>query len=238
MSKVPWVYCSQISNSKEMELPKEELRHLLGPLRRREGSLIVLFDGFGLVACARLTEIKKKTLSGWVEIVSRDYIKKPRRKICVATALPKRDRQVVMLDFLTQLGITDFVPLSCTRSVARPSKNSFVRWKRILIESCKQCNVAWLPTIHSESTPESLLEKRKKRKDELVLLADENGQSAHKIENENRQSDQLLIVGPEGGFTIKERDKIVKNGALPICLSENNLRIEVAAIAITALVGN
>ncbi|MBL10537.1 MAG: hypothetical protein CL402_08495 [Acidiferrobacteraceae bacterium] len=236
MSKVPWVYCSHISDSNEMELPKEELRHLSGSLRRREGSTIVLFDGVGSVAYARLAEIKKKPLSGWVEIVSRDYVEKPHRKICIATALPKRDRQAVMLDFLIQLGITDFVPLSCMYSVAHPSKNSLDRWQRILIETCKQCNQPWLPTIHPGSTPENLLESRQSIKNQVILLADENGEFGHSIKNEIQQSDQLLVVGPEGGFTIEEREKFIKNGALPIRLSANNLRIEVAAIAIAALV--
>ena len=70
----------------------------------------------------------------------------------------------------------------------------------------------------------------------MILLADENGEFGHSIKNEIQQSYQLLVVGPEGRFTIEEREKFIKNGALPIRLSANNLRIEVAAIAIAALV--
>ena len=235
MSKTPWIYCTLLADCSEVELSPEESRHLVGSHRRRLGESIVLFDGAGSIAHAKLRDIKKRPLSSWAEIITKEFHPKPIRRTRLASALPKGDRQGLMLELVTQLGITDFIPLLCTRSISRPGKSGYARWERILIETCKQCQRAWLPDLHSESTPADIL-SNKLSTDELVLLADGQGKSVKNISLDDRTSDQLLLVGPEGGFTIEERQDLLKRGVLPVCLSENNLRIETAAAAIVSLV--
>jgi 16S rRNA (uracil1498-N3)-methyltransferase len=235
MSRTPWIYCAPLADCSEVELSPEESRHLVGSHRRRLGESLILFDGVGSIAHAKLRDIKKRPLSGQAEIISKEFHPKPTRRTRLASALPKGDRQGLMLELVTQLGITDFIPLLCARSISRPGKSGYARWERILIEACKQCERAWLPDIHSESTPSDIL-SNKLLNDEVVLLADKQGKSGKNISLDDRASDQLLLVGPEGGFTIEERKDILKRGALPVCLSENNLRIETAAAAIVSLV--
>ena len=235
MSRTPWIYCTLLADCSEVELSPEESRHLVGSHRRRLGESLVLFDGVGSVAHAKLRDIKKRPLSGWAEIISKEFHPKPTQKLHLASALPKGDRQVLMLELATQLGITDFTPLLCARSISRPGKSGYGRWERILIETCKQCQRAWLPDLHSESTPADIL-SNKLPTDEVVLLADAQGKPIKNISLDDRSLDQILLVGPEGGFTIEERKDLLNHGALPVCLSENNLRIETAAAAIVSLV--
>ena len=162
---------------------------------------------------------------------------KPNRKTRLACALPKGDRQGWMLELVTQLGITDFIPLLCARSVARSGRGSYERWQRIVIETCKQCHRPWLPDLRSEITPHTLL-RAKSSPNEVVLLADEGGKSMGLLDLDDRLSNRLILVGPEGGFSIEEREHFLECGATAICLSENNLRIESAAAALVSLVAN
>jgi 16S rRNA (uracil1498-N3)-methyltransferase len=141
----------------------------------------------------------------------------------------------MVLDFATQLGITDFTPLDCTRSVARASTAGYERWKRTLIETCKQCRRPWLPRLHSNSPPITFLQRNMSPYGKS-LLADAKGRRSTELDLNIAETDNLLLlVGPEGGFTTEERDGLLEHGALPICLAKANLRIEVAAVALVAL---
>ena len=73
---------------------------------------------------------------------------------------------------------------------------------------------------------------------EVVLLADKEGKSIEQHDLDYRMLDRLILVGPEGGFSIEEREHFLEFGAVAICLSENNLRIEAAAAALVSLVEN
>jgi len=238
MSKTPWIYCSSIPDDGAVELTPEELRHLVGSHRRRAGESLILFDGSGTVAHAKLGEIKRRSLSGWVKIISQEHHPKPNRKTRLACALPKGDRQGWMLELVTQLGITDFIPLLCAHSVARPGRASYERWERILIETCKQCRRPWLPNLHSEITPSTLLRGATPSTNEAVLLADKDGKAVDRLDLDYRMSNRLILIGPEGGFSIEERQHFLECGAVAISLSEANLRIEAAAAALVSLVAS
>ena len=235
MSKMPWLYCPTISERDQVELSPAELRHLVGSHRRRVGESLVLFDGEGMVAVAEVRELARRPFRGCVEIVSRDNYPKPARRIHLAVSLPKGERQGVMLDLVTQFGITDFTPLNCTRSIARSGNVRSKRWQRIIIEACKQCRCPWLPTIHSACSPINFVgDNMPSYKN--ALLADETGQSARELDATIASAVKiLLVVGPEGGFTSQERRGLVKSGALPIRLAATTLRVEAAAVALVAL---
>jgi 16S rRNA (uracil1498-N3)-methyltransferase len=65
----------------------------------------------------------------------------------------------------------------------------------------------------------------------LRFLADPAGQAAADWPAVEPGRATILAVGPEGGFTDEERERAVKSGWVPLCLSVNTLRIETAGIA-------
>jgi len=149
--------------------------------------------------------------------------------IILATAIAKGDRQSTMLDMATQIGISAWQPLLCQRSVSKPGKNSTERWQRIFLEACKQCGSAWLPELLPAAKPEDVVRKAYAGGRE-VLLAHPDGEEL----NITSAVDKLLLVGPEGGFTDEEVNKIVAAGAKKVSLGQNILRIETAAISFLA----
>lgn len=46
----------------------------------------------------------------------------------------------------------------------------------------------------------------------------------------------LIIIGPEGDFTMKELELLTSNGAGLVSLGSNRLRVETAAIAMLSVV--
>jgi 16S rRNA (uracil1498-N3)-methyltransferase len=197
---------------------------------------LVLFDGAGLIAKARVLELDRRPIYGVVNVISRDRFPAPVRKVHLASALPKGERQGFLLDLATQFGMTDFTPLKCQRSVARVGPACYRRWQRTLIETCKQSHRPWLPQLHPACTPQVLL-SRWKYSEQTVILADPQGDLLGTLDSNIIMVDNLLLmVGPEGGFSTEERDGLLELGAYLVCLADVKLRIEAAAAALVAAV--
>ena len=237
MTSIPWLYCPTLADEgDQVVLSPAESQHLVGSHRRRVGDSLILFDGNGLVTQARVQALDRRPVSGIVKIIAREKFVAPVRSVHLASALPKGERQGLLLDFATQFGMTDFIPLDCKRSIARASTGGYRRWQRTLVESCKQSHRPWLPKLHPACRPLELL-SRWQLPDKIVLLADSQGKLPGELDEKiSTIGNLLLMVGPEGGFSSDERNGLLELGVHPVCLADTNLRIEAAAIALVAAV--
>src|SRR5262245_8562482 len=121
-----------------VELDGPEARHLATVCRLRPGDAVTLFNGDGLEYPARVTQVGKKQVS--VEVLA---VESPQRELgfplVVAAPLPKGDRAQFLIEKLTELGVTNFVPLSTARSVVHPRETKIEKLERYVIEASKQC---------------------------------------------------------------------------------------------------
>src|SRR3954447_10806660 len=96
-----------------------EAHHLATVSRLRLGDEVCLFNGDGREYPARITQVAKRVIS--LEITS---VEQPPRELPftleVAAPLPKGDRSQFLIEKLTELGVTRYVPLACQRSVIHP----------------------------------------------------------------------------------------------------------------------
>jgi 16S rRNA (uracil1498-N3)-methyltransferase len=223
-------YCPGLSPGADAAtVDGEEARHILTSRRLTVGDAIWIFDGRGTVARATIVAKEGRTPTLRVDVHEREFIPLARPHIELACALPKGDRQAVLLDMATQLGMTGFRPLLCERSVARPSPQATRRWQRICIEACKQSRRPHIPVIHAALTPAQAVALA--GSDFAVWAADQKGTPlpARPLP----ETEQLLImVGPEGGFTDAEMTSIAESEAQLISLGTGVLRVETAAIAL------
>ena len=96
-----------------------------------------------------------------------------------------------------------------------------------------------MPTIHGVEK----LERKIKSfdKNSIVFFADINS-SNKKIDEvikNNKNREFYLLVGPEGDFSLKERDLLKSmNNCIPISLGQNILRSETAAVAGLAILNS
>ena len=231
-----WFFVRDLpDNGGVLQLPPAEGEHAVRARRLRQGDSLTLFDGRGGVAAAEIIEVLPKPLTVMAEIREVQFERQAPSELHLVAALPKGDRQGVMLDMATQLGMNAFTPLTCERSVSQWSARAIERWERTVIEACKQSHRAWLPTIHPGVALSGWLDGR--GQDEQILLADLDGQSIRSIpEWPDRQPKTVyLLVGPEGGFSEDERERIAQARCTKISLGKGVLRIETAALALTAL---
>lgn len=206
-------------------LDEFESRHAAGSRRQQVGDRISLIDGKGTRAVAVVERIDRSAVQ--VRVETRCLSNRPNPEIILGSALPKGERQKIMLDMMTQLGVSEFVPLNCERSVVRPGNTSARRWLRICMEACKQSANPYLPDIRPATSPPNFV-RRYARSGVPVYLAEQSGTP---VAPSGRVSAVAICVGPEGGFTADERAQMMGAGAREWSLGPNVLRIETAAVA-------
>lgn len=216
-------------------LSGEEAHHAAASRRLHPGDTLWLFDGRGGIARAILLRVSARERELELRIEERRTEPPPRPAIHLACALPKGDRQSVLLDMATQLGMTQFTPLICERGVAKPGTNASERWRRLCLEACKQSRRPNLPVIHPPTVPGEIA-THATATGSTVWIAHPSAQ-ATSIASAVKQSataDVTILVGPEGGFTEAEVAQATGGGAKLLALGSAILRIETAALALIA----
>lgn len=223
-------------------LTGDEVHHAAASRRLHAGDMLWLFDGRGSTARAVLLRATKRGQVLELRIEERFSESPPKPAIHLASALPKGDRQSVLLDMATQLGMSQFTPLECERSVVKPGVNSLGRWRRICLEACKQSRRLYLPVIHTPATPEEVVKRAVKQGGSAwIAHPSDQANSASIASYRNASADIAILVGPEGGFTEGEIKLAIGSGARILALGQVILRIETAAVALIAafaLAGN
>jgi 16S rRNA (uracil1498-N3)-methyltransferase len=232
----PAFYCPDLPDvGQHAALDAAEARHAAGVRRLREGDEVYLFDGAGGVARAVLGMVERR-LGVQAQVQVRWQVPAPAHPLHLACALPKGDRQSVLLDMATQLGVAGFTALACERSVARPGGRWEERWRRICVEACKQSGRAWLPQLEGELRPLAAVQAALAAGRE-VWLAHPGGipvAEAWARGDARRQAGLTVLVGPEGGFSPEEAAAVITEGAVAVSLGQTILRVETAAVALAA----
>ena len=218
-----------------VNLVGEEARHAVSVRRIRVGEEVSVTNGRGLIATCNVTSIANKPPSLELSIRQVSVVPAP-RAIHLAAAMPKGDRQRVLLDMATQVGISEFTPLLCQRSVSKENDKAQERWQRICLEAMKQSRRAWLPRVNPSIELTSFVDLLPK--DRVLCCASADGQDVlgmTSIEPETGIA-VVVVVGPEGGFTENEIGYLRRAGALEFNLGDGVLRTETAAVVAAAVV--
>jgi 16S rRNA (uracil1498-N3)-methyltransferase len=206
-----------------------EAHHLRTVCRLRPGDAVCLFNGDGHEYPARVTSLERQAVT--LEVLG---VESPPRELGfrleVAAPLPKGDRAQFLLEKLTELGVTHFVPLQTARSVVHPREAKLEKLERYVIEASKQCGrnvllrvgplTSWSDYCRSE------LPTRK-------LLAHPGAPPLKAAGG----ADVAVAVGPEGGFTEEEIAGGQKEGWEAVGMGPRILRVETAALVLAALTG-
>ena len=211
----------------DLILEKEDAHYLKNVMRLREGDNVFLFNSKDGEFKGEIIAFDKKNIK--VKLISKiENINKP-GKISLIFSLIKSSNLDYLIQKCTEVGIKSFYPVISEKSVAK--NLNIQRTEKIIKESCEQSNQLYLPAIHSVEK----LEKKLKSldKNSIVFFADINS-SNKKIEEvlkNNKNREFYLLIGPEGDFSLKERDLLNNmSNCIPISLGHNILRSETAAV--------
>lgn len=214
-------------NDHEVQLSANESSHAARARRLQVGSPVRLLNGQGMIAEAEMLTVDARQVS--VRINDIREIAAPAQKLSVACAVPKGDRQRAMIEMLTQLGVSEIIPLECEHSVTRYKPAMHDKWGRWAIEACKQSQNPWLPIIDEGISLVDLLKIVPQR----ILFADIAGGELTALQAEI--SEPILVIGPEGGFSPAELGLFGQNQIKSFSLGGYILRTETAAVSAATL---
>ncbi len=136
----------------------------------------------------------------------------------------------LMIQKATELGVTRFIPLLSERTIVR--KINEKRVQKIIVEASEQSNRLNLPILDKLKNFEEFL---KENIDTTILFGDLNSENK-KIDIKSNEP-ICVLIGPEGDFSIKEREIISKmKNIIPININRNILRSETAAISMISII--
>jgi 16S rRNA (uracil1498-N3)-methyltransferase len=202
-----------------------EAHHLAIVCRLRSGDRVYLFNGDGHQYRATVVEAGKRGVR-----LDIDAVEEPPRELGfrleIAAPLPKGDRGQFLIEKLTELGVTEFVPLRTARSVVHPK--DIEKLRRHVIEASKQCGRNVLMRVSPVTQWHEYASRRELPG--LKLLAHPGGEA---IAGDDR-TDVACAVGPEGGFTEEEVALAQGLGWRIVSLGPRTLRVETAALVLAA----
>jgi 16S rRNA (uracil1498-N3)-methyltransferase len=219
-----------------VELDREESHHLIHVRRGRAGDTVTLFDGLGGEYDAEILKVRKGGATLHIT-ASRAVDRELPYRLTLGFAPAKSQAMDDIVRQATEIGATTLQPIYCENSVVhyRDFARKCEKWRRTVIEACKQCGRNVLPTIATPASMASFLE-RCAGSHILIAHLSPDGKSVRESLSGARPESIVCLIGPEGGFTDAEVALAVAAGARVITLGPARLRAETAAVAMLSAV--
>jgi 16S rRNA (uracil1498-N3)-methyltransferase len=157
----------------------------------------------------------------------------------VYQALPEKERFELILQKLTEIGVTRIVPYRSQRSITLEERDAGQRkshrWPEVILRAARQCRRAMLPELYPVVSWDEATYLANHAELKLMLFEGDAPWTLKEALNGARPDRVALLVGPEGGFAPEEVEDARQMGFLPVSVGPRILRTETAAIVGAAL---
>lgn len=224
-------------------LPADEAEHLTRVLRLGPGAIVAVFDGRGQEFSARVDATERNRVS--LKILGpRQSAQESPLAITLAQAVLKSEKMDDVVRDVVMLGVTAIQPVVSSRAettvAALQKARRTERWQRIAVASAKQCGRAVVPTVREPAGLSTFLTRSSEIAAEvkfaLVEPSQPGGQQSFEtLKDRARPTSALVLVGPEGGWTPREIERLSAEGFSLLTLGSRTFRAEAVPLAILAL---
>jgi len=220
--------------SKSYKIEGIEHNHIKNVMRLNINDEIILVCGDEFDYFAKIVDISKgHTLVEIFDCKQNTY--NSNNNVTVFQALVKSDNMTLIIQKLTELGVTNFVPFESRYITSKEKSGKTEKLQEVSNQSIKQCKRS-IPMIVGNTLTFNNLVKELSNFD-LIIFANECEKTYDLKElNLKNYKNIAIIIGSEGGFSQEEIDKLISVNAKSITLGKRILRAETAAIALTSVV--
>jgi 16S rRNA (uracil1498-N3)-methyltransferase len=213
------------------ELDREESHHVARVLRLRPGDELAIFDGRGGEWAATVDAVRREGVTVVVGAPRPGEPESPRR-VTLFQSLVRPERMEWVLQKGTEIGIAAFRIVPAERSDAPPpSPSRLERYRRILLEACKQSGRRRVPALDTAS-----LDPPPGGVAAILLDGAPDAPPLGEVIEDVRAADVWIAVGPEGGFSEEEIRACTACGWRRASLGPRTLRTETAGAVAAAIV--
>ena len=223
---------------KNLWIDSSESHHIIHVKRLKIGDSIIVFNGTGDEFEAKIEDIEDNRVN--VRINQQKTISKENIvEINVAFAIPKGKRSHLLIQKCTELGVHKLIPINYARSVVKLKDDCSVKiekWQKIAIEASKQCGRNTITEIGNVVDFDNILNTSDSYDLPLFACSQSDSDNLKNTLQEHPKPNNILsFIGPEGGFTTNEIEMAKRAGCKIVSLGSQILRVETAAIAISAI---
>jgi len=204
---------------------KEESRHIVRVLRKKENDILHITNGKGYIFSAKVMLADQKNCI--VEVTSFEFQKSKNYRLHLAVAPTKmNDRYEWFLEKATEIGIDTITPIICDRSERKVIKAE--RFEKIIQAATKQSLTPYFPELNPLTSFKEFINSH--TNDQLFIAHCEVNQKQSLKQALEINKDVTILIGPEGDFSSKEIELALNNNYVPVTLGDTRLRTETAAI--------
>jgi 16S rRNA (uracil1498-N3)-methyltransferase len=213
------------SDDKSFFFDKEESKHIVKVLRKKESDKIFLTNGLGYLFESEIISASEKKCE--IRITNVRFFEPTSYHIHIAVAPTKmNDRLEWFLEKATEIGIHEITPIICDNSERKVYKID--RAEKIVQSAMKQSLQMYLPKIN-EPISYSQFVKQTIDGQKFIAHCEETERKA--FQNEIKPNEKVtILIGPEGDFSTKEIKLALENQFIPVTLGNTRLRTETAAL--------
>lgn len=206
----------------------DSFHYIKNVLRMRPGELFRIFNKREGEYLAEIIEVGRNKLVVKVgELFRNATIESP---LSLAMCIIKPDRMIEAIKAAVQLGVTELIPVISERTQTKSI--NIEKFNKSITQVTEQCERFKVPIMHEPILLRSLLSNRINQQ---LIFANEEEENYSIKDIKLWQKEVMLLIGPEGGFTEKEKEEInEKSNTTSISLGNTVLRAEIAAISALA----
>ena len=217
----------------EFTLTSEESKHITKVLRKKEGDTLQFTNGKGQLLIAEITTSDiRKTKVRISEKIEKE--KQHNYYLHIAISPTKNmDRFEWFLEKATEIGVDEITPIICHHSERKIVKTE--RGNRILLSAMKQSLKHHLPKLNEAVSFKDFI-KQDFEGSKYIAHCEEGEKT--ELRKEKKENRILILIGPEGDFSVTEIEKSIENNYKAISLGNSRLRTETAGLVSVTTISN
>ena len=218
-------YTPDISE-KTYTLNEIESKHCIKVLRLNINDQIELIDGKGNFYEAKIIDPNPKKCTVEITKTINEFGKRNHYLHIAIAPTKNMDRFEWFLEKATEIGIDEISPIICDHSERKVIKQE--RLEKIIISAIKQSIKAYKPKLNKVMKYSDFI---KQNFDGIKYIAHCEEYEKHTLKSNYKTGENaLILIGPEGDFSLQEIEFAKNNSFLETNLGNSRLRTETAGV--------
>lgn len=216
-----------------------DIRHMIKVMRMKEGDVLDVSDSAQWEYRAEILSIDEDLVL--LSILDKQkFAREPGLSVTLFQGVPKQGKMETIIQKCVELGVASVVPVFMDRTVVVEKGNfskKLERWQKVADEAVKQCRRGIIPSVCPQIKFEEM--GTQLAGFDLVLFPYENEEN-YSIKDclrglSEKPKSVAIVIGPEGGFSDREAERMKAWNAACVTLGKTILRTETAGMAALAM---
>jgi len=234
--RIPRIFVPiSLQPGRDIDLPTQAGEHVARVLRLDRGQPLRLFDGSGAEYTGEIASLAKRAVTARVLARVESADRESPLRITLGQGIARGEKMDWILQKATELGVASVHPVHSDRSEVKlegeRATKRLAHWQGVVVSACEQSGRARIPEVAAAQALPALLTGALPSTRRFLLDPEAEDAIATMPPLEG---DCVLAVGPEGGWSPRDRQALQAAGFVGLKLGPRILRTETAGIAAIA----